>query len=326
MAHQTIKSTEYATLLLMGSQVIGGEVIEQSGDSHRIGGGARLRLRLRMGSPRNGGDEGEKDAASETQAGPASSGAQQQQQQQQQGEVMGVDARCVINSAGLHAQEVAACIRGLPAAAIPPRHLAKGNYFSLASSLPSSSSPPTALSSSLSDTQASTPSPSTSTSAGTPFARLVYPVPEPGGLGIHYTLDMAGRAKFGPDVEWVQGVDYVVRARCECEFKLLFFLLIIWGRPCRGYFKHAGPDLPCPGCCPTALLQVDPSLPLPSPPLLLQVEPSRAERFYALMRRYLPSLPPPLLCCRWTPPGPIASTPRCGAICPACPLPSSAAG
>ena len=207
----------------MGSQVIGGEVIEQSGDSHRGGGGARLRLRLRMGSPpRNGGDEGEEDAAAATQAGPASSGALQQQQQQQQGEVMEVDAWCVINSAGLHAQEVAACIRGLPAAAIPPRHLAKGNYFSLASSLPSSSSPPMALSSSLSDTPASTPSPSTpspstSTSARAPFARLIYPVPEPGGLGIHYTLDMSGRSKFGPDVEWVQGVDYVVRARCECE-------------------------------------------------------------------------------------------------------------
>ena len=251
-------------LLLMGSQVIGGEVIEQRGDSHRSGGSARLRLRLRMGSPpRNGGDEGEKDAASAMQAGPASSGAQQQQQLQQQGEVTEVDAWCVINSAGLHAQEVASHIQGLPAASIPPRHLAKGNYFSLASSLPSSSSPPTAFLSSLSDTPASTPSPSTSASAGAPFARLIYPVPEPGGLGIHYTLDMAGRAKFGPDVEWVQGVDYVVRARCECEFKLLFFLLIIWGQPCRGYFKHAGPDLPCPGCCPTALLQVHPSLPLP---------------------------------------------------------------
>ena len=281
MAHQTIKSTEYATLLLMGSQVIGGEVIEQSGDSHRIGGGARLRLRLRMGSPRNGGDEGEKDAASETQAGPASSGAQQQQQQQQQGEVMGVDARCVINSAGLHAQEVAACIRGLPAAAIPPRHLAKGNYFSLASSLPSSSSPPTALSSSLSDTQASTPSPSTSTSAGTPFARLVYPVPEPGGLGIHYTLDMAGRAKFGPDVEWVQGVDYVVRARCECEFKLCSFFLSFGGDLVAATSNMRGLTSPAPVAALLHCCRLTP--PFPSPPLRC--------------------------CCRLNPPVPNASTP-----------------
>ena len=281
MAHQTIKSTEYATLLLMGSQVIGGEVIEQSGDSHRIGGGARLRLRLRMGSPRNGGDEGEKDAASETQAGPASSGAQQQQQQQQQGEVMGVDARCVINSAGLHAQEVAACIRGLPAAAIPPRHLAKGNYFSLASSLPSSSSPPTALSSSLSDTQASTPSPSTSTSAGTPFARLVYPVPEPGGLGIHYTLDMAGRAKFGPDVEWVQGFDYVVRARCECEFKLCSFFLSFGGDLVAATSNMRGLTSPAPVAALLHCCRLTP--PFPSPPLRC--------------------------CCRLNPPVPNASTP-----------------
>ena len=277
-------------LLLMGSQVIGGEVIEQRGDSHRSGGSARLRLRLRMGSPpRNGGDEGEKDAASAMQAGPASSGAQQQQQLQQQGEVTEVDAWCVINSAGLHAQEVASHIQGLPAASIPPRHLAKGNYFSLASSLPSSSSPPTAFLSSLSDTPASTPSPSTSASAGAPFARLIYPVPEPGGLGIHYTLDMAGRAKFGPDVEWVQGFDYVVRARCECEFKLCSFFLSFGGDLVAATSNMRGLTSPAPvaallHCC-----------------------------------RFTPPFPsPPLLCCRLTPPGPTASMPQCGATCPAC--------
>jgi L-2-hydroxyglutarate oxidase LhgO len=43
-----------------------------------------------------------------------------------------------------------------------------------------------------------------------PFSRLVYPVPEPGGLGTHLTLDLAGRARFGPDVQWVEEINYVV--------------------------------------------------------------------------------------------------------------------
>jgi L-2-hydroxyglutarate oxidase LhgO len=43
-----------------------------------------------------------------------------------------------------------------------------------------------------------------------PFSRLVYPVPEPGGLGVHVTLDMAGRMRFGPDVEWIEQEDYDV--------------------------------------------------------------------------------------------------------------------
>ena len=61
---------------------------------------------------------------------------------------------------------------------IPPAYLAKGNYFSC--------------------------------SARAPFSRLIYPVPEPGGLGVHLTLDMAGQARFGPDVEWVESIDYAV--------------------------------------------------------------------------------------------------------------------
>ena len=86
--------------------------------------------------------------------------------------------RCgaVINSAGLWAQEVARSIAGLPAAAIPPCHYAKGHYFTLA--------------------------------GRSPFRHLVYPVAVVGGLGIHVTLDLAGEARFGPDVEWVDGVDY----------------------------------------------------------------------------------------------------------------------
>lgn len=82
-------------------------------------------------------------------------------------------ARHVINAAGLWAQTVAGRIDGIDA--IPPLALAKGNYFSL--------------------------------TTRAPFTRLVYPAPTGGGLGVHLTLDMQGRAKFGPDVEWLETDD-----------------------------------------------------------------------------------------------------------------------
>lgn len=106
-------------------------------------------------------------------------------------------ASVVINSAGLGAQEVARRL-GVPEAKIPSLHYAKGNYYSL--------------------------------QGRCPFTRLIYPVPEPGGLGVHLTLDLAGRARFGPDVEWINEIDY-------------------------------------------------------------EVDPRRAERFYAAIRRYWPGLP-----------------------------------
>jgi L-2-hydroxyglutarate oxidase LhgO len=87
-------------------------------------------------------------------------------------------ARGVVNCAGLGAQALARCIEGLLAESIPPLHYAKGNYFSLA--------------------------------GRAPFSRLVYPVPEPGGLGVHLTLDLGGQARFGPDVEWIERPDYAV--------------------------------------------------------------------------------------------------------------------
>jgi L-2-hydroxyglutarate oxidase LhgO len=111
---------------------------------------------------------------------------------------MEVRCRTLVNSAGLHAPSVARGLEGFPGKFIPPELYAKGNYYSL--------------------------------STKSPFSRLVYPVPEPGGLGVHVTLDLAGQARFGPDVEWVKGIDY-------------------------------------------------------------HVDPKRAERFYAAIRRYWPGLP-----------------------------------
>lgn len=80
-------------------------------------------------------------------------------------------ARQVVNAAGLHAPALGARTQGLDLRHVPQAHFAKGNYFTL--------------------------------SGRAPFSRLIYPVPEPGGLGVHLTLDLGGQAKFGPDVQWV---------------------------------------------------------------------------------------------------------------------------
>jgi L-2-hydroxyglutarate oxidase LhgO len=108
--------------------------------------------------------------------------------------------RCavLVNSAGLRAPSVARAIDGYPPQLAPRELYAKGNYYSL--------------------------------NKKNPFTRLIYPVPEPGGLGVHVTLDLGGQARFGPDVEWVERIDY-------------------------------------------------------------DVDPRRAERFYAAIRRYWPGLP-----------------------------------
>jgi len=87
-------------------------------------------------------------------------------------------ARLVVNCAGLHATQVAASIEGFPAGNIPRPYYARGHYFSLA--------------------------------GRARFRHLVYPIPEPGGLGVHLTLDLAGQARFGPDVEWIEELDYAV--------------------------------------------------------------------------------------------------------------------
>jgi L-2-hydroxyglutarate oxidase LhgO len=109
-----------------------------------------------------------------------------------------IESKILVNSAGLRAPTVAGSIEGFDKRFIPKELYAKGNYYSLARK--------------------------------SPFSRLVYPVPEPGGLGVHLTLDLAGQARFGPDVEWVDRIDY-------------------------------------------------------------EVDPKRAERFYAAIRRYWPGLP-----------------------------------
>jgi L-2-hydroxyglutarate oxidase LhgO len=97
------------------------------------------------------------------------------------GEEIALQARVIVNAAGLWAQSLASRIEGLND--IPPLFLAKGSYAGL--------------------------------SVKSPFRHLVYPMPEPGGLGVHVTLDMGGRARFGPNVEWLANndpaaIDYTV--------------------------------------------------------------------------------------------------------------------
>jgi L-2-hydroxyglutarate oxidase LhgO len=94
---------------------------------------------------------------------------------------MQLETEILINSAGLHAARVAASLAGLDARHVPALHYARGNYYALA--------------------------------GRAPFTHLVYPLPEPGGLGVHLTLDMGGQARFGPDVEWVDAIDYTVDPR-----------------------------------------------------------------------------------------------------------------
>ncbi|VVE01507.1 FAD-dependent oxidoreductase [Pandoraea communis] len=87
-------------------------------------------------------------------------------------------ADTVINSAGLYAVDIARTFAGLASDRIPRRYYAKGSYFTCAQRAP--------------------------------FSHLIYPVPEPGGLGVHLTLDLAGQARFGPNVQWVDEIDYTV--------------------------------------------------------------------------------------------------------------------
>lgn len=84
-------------------------------------------------------------------------------------------ANTLVNAAGLEAVVLARRFTGLKPQQLPTAYFAKGNYFSL--------------------------------TGRAPFRHLLYPVPEAGGLGIHLTLDLAGQARFGPDVQWVSSAD-----------------------------------------------------------------------------------------------------------------------
>ena len=99
---------------------------------------------------------------------------------------MQLQCRMLVNCAGLNAVSLARRIEGLDGAHIPTAWFAKGNYFTCA--------------------------------ARAPFSRLIYPVPEAAGLGVHLTLDMGGQARFGPDVEWIEpenadAIDYAVNPK-----------------------------------------------------------------------------------------------------------------
>lgn len=92
-----------------------------------------------------------------------------------------ISTRYLINAAGLGAVSLSRRLAGLSPHTVPPIHLAKGVYFTLR--------------------------------GRTPFRHLVYPLPDALTLGIHVTLDLAGRARFGPDLEWVERIDYDVDPR-----------------------------------------------------------------------------------------------------------------
>lgn len=92
----------------------------------------------------------------------------------------------VVNAAGLWACKLAASIEGLPQEFTPRAFFARGCYFALRGK--------------------------------SPFSHLIYPMPAPGGLGVHLTLDLSGRARFGPDVEWIDAVDYHVDSKRSESF------------------------------------------------------------------------------------------------------------
>ena len=92
-----------------------------------------------------------------------------------------LEAALLVNAAGLDAWDLAGRLDGLDPATVPPKFLAKGTYFVLSG-------------------------------AKAPFRRLVYPLPVPGSLGLHFSLDMGGQARFGPDIEWTDRIAYDVDA------------------------------------------------------------------------------------------------------------------
>ena len=103
------------------------------------------------------------------------------------GERFRLAADMVVNAAGLWASQVAQAVQGLDPAHVPVTRYARGSYYAAP--------------------------------GRTAFSRLIYPVPEPGGLGVHLTLDLGGSMRFGPDVEWVDGIDYRVHPGRQAHFE-----------------------------------------------------------------------------------------------------------
>ncbi|WP_436029725.1 NAD(P)/FAD-dependent oxidoreductase [Caulobacter sp. LjRoot300] len=97
------------------------------------------------------------------------------------GERHDVLARNLVTSTGLGQEVLLRAIDGFPEDRAPRLHFAKGSYFAYR--------------------------------GRAPFSRLIYPAPEAGGLGVHVTLDMSGAMRFGPDVEWVDTIEYAVDVR-----------------------------------------------------------------------------------------------------------------
>ncbi|HEU5284435.1 MAG TPA: NAD(P)/FAD-dependent oxidoreductase [Burkholderiales bacterium] len=91
-------------------------------------------------------------------------------------EPMTILCDALVNSAGLVAPQIARTLRGLPERTVPPQYFAKGHYYTL--------------------------------SGRSPFRRLVYPMAGPGFLGVHVTVDLGGQARFGPDITWIDHIDY----------------------------------------------------------------------------------------------------------------------
>jgi L-2-hydroxyglutarate oxidase LhgO len=92
--------------------------------------------------------------------------------------ILSLGCKTLINAAGLGAQKVALSIKGLPPEMVPPQYLAKGSYFTL--------------------------------NGKAPFSRLIYPIPGEASLGTHYTCDLGGQGRFGPDAQWVDEINYEV--------------------------------------------------------------------------------------------------------------------
>ena len=97
-----------------------------------------------------------------------------------------VETPILVNAAGHDAPVLAGRLAELARAHVPARYFARGCYFTY--------------------------------TGRTPFSHLIYPIPEPGGLGVHLTLDLAGQARFGPNVQWVEGLEYAVPADLKGQF------------------------------------------------------------------------------------------------------------